>query len=126
MSQAELVRRTGTSRLGDFGPVAVLIPFKGEADGVLQGNETTYGLGARVWTRDLSRADNVARAPKAGSVWVNCYGIVDPISSFGGYKQSGFGRELSSHSIDLYTQIKPVSVKTLSVWRVQRCTPICR
>ena len=94
-----------------FGPVAVLIPFKDEDDAVLQGNETTYGLGAGVWTRDVSRAHKIARALKAGSVWINCYGIIDPISPFGGYKQSGFGRELGSHSIDLYTQIKSVYVK---------------
>ncbi|HZP44390.1 MAG TPA: aldehyde dehydrogenase family protein [Candidatus Binataceae bacterium] len=94
-----------------FGPVAVLIPFKDENDAVLQGNDTTYGLGAGVWTRDLSRAHRVARALRAGSVWVNCYGLIDPISAFGGYKQSGFGRELGPQSIDLYTQIKSVYVK---------------
>ena len=94
-----------------FGPVAVLIPFKDENDAVLQGNDTTYGLGAGVWTQDVGRAHKVARALKAGSVWVNCYGIIDPISPFGGYKESGFGRELGRHSIDLYTQIKSVYVK---------------
>ncbi|MGH7915056.1 MAG: aldehyde dehydrogenase family protein, partial [Candidatus Binataceae bacterium] len=94
-----------------FGPVAVLIPFKDEQDAVLQGNDTTYGLGAGVWTRDVSRAHKVARALRAGSVWVNCYGIIDPISPFGGYKESGFGRELGRHSIDLYTQVKSVYVK---------------
>jgi acyl-CoA reductase-like NAD-dependent aldehyde dehydrogenase len=94
-----------------FGPVAVLIPFKDENDAVLQGNDTTYGLGAGVWTQDVGRAHKVARALKAGSVWVNCYGIIDPISPFGGYRQSGFGRELGRHSIDLYTQIKTVYVK---------------
>ena len=94
-----------------FGPVAVLIPFKDENDAVLQGNDTTYGLGAGVWTQDVGRAHKVARALKAGSVWVNCYGIIDPISPFGGYKESGFGRELGRHSIDLYTQIKTVYVK---------------
>ena len=62
-----------------FGPVAVLIPFKDENDAVLQGNDTTYGLGAGVWTQDVGRAHKVARALKAGSVWVNCYGIIDPI-----------------------------------------------
>jgi acyl-CoA reductase-like NAD-dependent aldehyde dehydrogenase len=94
-----------------FGPVAVLIPFKDENDAVLQGNDTTYGLGAGVWTRDISRAHKVARALKSGSVWVNCYGLIDPISPFGGYKQSGFGRELGPQSVDLYTQIKSVYVK---------------
>jgi phenylacetaldehyde dehydrogenase len=94
-----------------FGPVAVLIPFKDENDAVLQGNDTTYGLGAGVWTRDISRTYKIARALRAGSVWVNCYGIINPISPFGGYKESGFGRELGRHSIDLYTQIKSVYIK---------------
>ena len=94
-----------------FGPVAVLIPFKDEDDALLQGNDTTYGLAAGVWTRDVSRAHKLARRLKAGSVWINCYGPIDPISPFGGYKQSGFGRELGRHSIDLYTQIKAVYVK---------------
>jgi acyl-CoA reductase-like NAD-dependent aldehyde dehydrogenase len=94
-----------------FGPVAVLIPFKDENDAILQGNDTTYGLGAGVWTQDVSRAHKVARALRAGSVWINCYGLIDPISPFGGYKQSGFGRELGPQSVDLYTQIKSVYVK---------------
>ncbi len=94
-----------------FGPVAAAIPFKDEADAVLQGNDTTYGLAAAVWTRDISRAHKVARALKAGTVWVNTYGTVDPVSPFGGYKQSGFGRELGKHSLELYTQIKSVYVK---------------
>jgi acyl-CoA reductase-like NAD-dependent aldehyde dehydrogenase len=94
-----------------FGPVASVIPFKDENDAVLQGNDTTYGLAAAVWTNDVSRAHKVARALKAGTVWVNCYNVIDPISPFGGYKQSGIGRELGRHSIDLYTQIKSVYVK---------------
>jgi acyl-CoA reductase-like NAD-dependent aldehyde dehydrogenase len=94
-----------------FGPVASVIPFKDENDAVFQGNDTTYGLAAAVWTRDVSRAHRVARALKAGTVWVNCYNNVDPISPFGGFKQSGLGRELGKHSIELYTQIKSVFVK---------------
>ena len=94
-----------------FGPVAAVIPFKDENDAVLQGNDTTYGLAAAVWTQDVSRAFRVARALKAGTVWINCYNNIDPISPFGGYKQSGIGRELGRHSIDLYTQIKSVYVK---------------
>ena len=77
-----------------FGPVASVIPFKDENDAVLQGNDTTYGLAAAVWTTDVARAHKVARALKAGTVWVNCYNNIDPISPFGGYKQSGIGREL--------------------------------
>jgi acyl-CoA reductase-like NAD-dependent aldehyde dehydrogenase len=94
-----------------FGPVGAAIAFKDENDAVLQGNDTPYGLAAAVWTRDLSRALKVARAMKAGTVWINTYGGADPISPFGGYKQSGFGRELGIHSLDLYTQIKSVYVK---------------
>jgi acyl-CoA reductase-like NAD-dependent aldehyde dehydrogenase len=94
-----------------FGPVASVIPFKDENDAVLQGNDTTYGLAAAVWTNDVSRAHRVARALKAGTVWVNCYNNIDPISPFGGYKQSGIGRELGRHSLELYTQIKSVYVK---------------
>jgi acyl-CoA reductase-like NAD-dependent aldehyde dehydrogenase len=94
-----------------FGPVASVIPFKDENDAVLQGNDTTYGLAAAVWTNDVARAHKVARALRAGTVWVNCYNNIDPISPFGGYKQSGIGRELGKHSIELYTQIKSVYVK---------------
>ncbi len=94
-----------------FGPVASLIPFTDEADAALQGNDTIYGLAAGVWTRDLSRAHKLARALKAGTVWINCYGMIDPISPFGGYKQSGIGRELGQHSIELYTQVKSVLIR---------------
>jgi len=94
-----------------FGPVAATIPFKDENDAVFQGNNTTYGLAAAVWTRDVGRAHKVARALKAGTVWINCYGMVDPISPFGGYKQSGFGRELGKYAVDLYTQVKTVFLK---------------
>jgi acyl-CoA reductase-like NAD-dependent aldehyde dehydrogenase len=94
-----------------FGPVAATIPFKDENDAVFQGNNTSYGLAAAVWTRDVGRAHKVARALKAGTVWINCYGMVDPISPFGGYKQSGFGRELGKYAVDLYTQVKTVFLK---------------
>jgi acyl-CoA reductase-like NAD-dependent aldehyde dehydrogenase len=94
-----------------FVPVVAAIPFKDERDAVLQGNDTMYGLAAGVWTRDVSKAHKVARALKAGTVWVNCYNQIDPTSPFGGYKQSGFGRELGKHSLELYTQIKQVWLK---------------
>jgi aldehyde dehydrogenase (NAD+) len=94
-----------------FGPVGAAIPFKDENDAVFQGNNTDYGLSAGVWTRDISRAHKVARALKAGTVWVNCFNQLDPISPFGGYKQSGIGRELGKYAIDLYTQIKSVYIK---------------
>jgi aldehyde dehydrogenase (NAD+) len=94
-----------------FGPVGAAIPFKDETDAVFQGNNTSYGLSAGVWTKDISRAHRVARALKAGTVWINCFNQLDPISPFGGYKQSGIGRELGKYAIDLYTQIKSVYVK---------------
>jgi acyl-CoA reductase-like NAD-dependent aldehyde dehydrogenase len=94
-----------------FGPVAAAIPFKDENDAVFQGNDTTYGLAAAVWTKDISRAHKIARSLKAGTVWINCYGMIDPMSPFGGYKQSGFGRELGRYAIDLYTQVKSVYTK---------------
>ena len=94
-----------------FGPVAAVIPFKDETDAVFQGNDTTYGLAAAVWTRDVSRAHKVARALKAGTVWVNCYGVIDAMSPFGGYKQSGLGREYGREALDLYTQVKSVYLK---------------
>ncbi len=94
-----------------FGPVGAAIPFKDESDAVFQGNNTEYGLSAAVWTRDISRAHKVARALKAGTVWVNCFNQLDPISPFGGYKQSGFGRELGKYAIDLYTQVKSIFIK---------------
>src|SRR2546428_38221 len=91
-----------------FGPVVSVIPFKDENDAVLQGNDTAYGLAAGVWTRDVSKAHRVARAIRAGTVWVNCYNVFDPSSPFGGYKESGYGRELGRYAVDLYTQVKSV------------------
>src|SRR5436309_814926 len=94
-----------------FGPVVSVIPFKDEHDAVLQGNDTAYGLAAGVWTRDVSKAHRVARALRAGTVWVNCYNVFDPAAPFGGYKESGYGRELGRYALDLYTQVKSVWLK---------------
>jgi acyl-CoA reductase-like NAD-dependent aldehyde dehydrogenase len=94
-----------------FGPVAVIIAFKDEDDAVLQGNATDYGLGAAVWTRDISKAHRVARGFQAGTVWVNTYADGDPTMPFGGYKQSGMGRENGAEAIESYTQTKAVFVR---------------
>lgn len=94
-----------------FGPVLSIIPFKDEEDAALQGNDTTYGLSAAVWTRDISRAHKVVRALKAGRLWINTFGESDPAMAFGGYKQSGWGREFGQELIEAYTQTKSVMVR---------------
>lgn len=93
-----------------FGPVTAIIPFKDEEDLICQANDTLYGLSAGIWTRDLSRAHRFAKAVRAGVVWINTYNMIHPASPFGGYKQSGYGRELGKHALDLYTQVKSVWV----------------
>jgi len=93
-----------------FGPVLSVIPFKDVDDAVAQGNETFYGLAAAVWTRDVGKALRVARALRAGTVWVNAYNLFDAALPFGGFKESGFGRELGQAGLDLYTEVKSVWV----------------
>jgi len=93
-----------------FGPVLTAIPFRNVEDVIREGNDTLYGLAAGVFTRDVKKAHRVAAALKAGTVWVNTWNVFDPASPFGGYKMSGFGRELGMHALELYTQIKSVWV----------------
>ena len=93
-----------------FGPVAAVIQVDDVESAIATANDTMYGLAAAVWTSDISKAHRVAKGLKAGTVWVNTYGLFDPIVSFGGYKQSGFGRELGVQSIETYTQTKSVWV----------------
>jgi acyl-CoA reductase-like NAD-dependent aldehyde dehydrogenase len=93
-----------------FGPVLSVIPFKDADDAVAQGNETFYGLAAAVWTRDVGKALRIARALRAGTVWVNAYNLYDAALPFGGFKESGFGRELGQAGLDLYTEVKSVWV----------------
>ncbi len=93
-----------------FGPVLAVIPFKDVEEAVEIANGTIYGLAAGIWTRDVKKAHRLARALKAGTVWINAYNIYDPASPFGGYKMSGFGRELGFHALEHYTQIKSVWV----------------
>jgi len=93
-----------------FGPVLSVIPFKAIEEAFAEGNTTTYGLAAAVWTRDVAKALRAARALRAGTVWVNAYNLYDAALPFGGFKESGFGRELGSAGIDLYTEVKSVWV----------------
>jgi aldehyde dehydrogenase (NAD+) len=93
-----------------FGPVVSAMPFRDFDEVIAAGNATNYGLAAAVWTRDLSRAHRAARALRAGTVWVNTYNTFDAGVPFGGYKESGVGRELGSQALDLYTQTKAVWV----------------
>jgi acyl-CoA reductase-like NAD-dependent aldehyde dehydrogenase len=94
-----------------FGPVVSVIPFNDEDDAILQSNDTHYGLAATVWTRDVSRAHTIARRIKAGTVWVNAPMSFDPSMPFGGYKQSGYGRDLGLDWYHHYTQEKAVFVQ---------------
>jgi acyl-CoA reductase-like NAD-dependent aldehyde dehydrogenase len=94
-----------------FGPVAAVIPFDDVDDAVAKGNQTIYGLAAGVWTRDVGKAHRVASELQAGTIWINTYNQYDSASPFGGYKQSGFGRDLGYRAaIDKYTQVKSVWV----------------
>jgi aldehyde dehydrogenase (NAD+) len=94
-----------------FGPVLSAIPFKDTDDLIKRANATTYGLGSGVWTSDVSKAHNVAKALRSGSVWINCYNALDPAVPFGGYKMSGYGRESGKQHIEEYLNVKAVSVK---------------
>jgi acyl-CoA reductase-like NAD-dependent aldehyde dehydrogenase len=91
-----------------FGPVLVCIRVHDEKEAVEVANGTTYGLAASIWTRDVARAHALAKQISAGVVWINCFGQFDSVAPFGGYKQSGWGRDLSSHALEQYTQIKTV------------------
>jgi aldehyde dehydrogenase (NAD+) len=93
-----------------FGPVLAAIEFADVDEAIARANDSMYGLAAGVWTRDIRKAHYVASRLQAGTVWVNTYNVYDTAASFGGFKQSGFGREMGQHALDHYTQIKTVWV----------------
>jgi phenylacetaldehyde dehydrogenase len=94
-----------------FGPVVTVAPFKDTDDELMrQANDTIYGLAAGIWTRDLSKAHLLAASLKAGTVWINCYNIFDAALPFGGYKQSGWGREMGEAVLDNYLATKAVTI----------------
>jgi aldehyde dehydrogenase (NAD+) len=94
-----------------FGPVLVAIRFKTEEEAIEIANQTSYGLAAGLWTSDLSRGHRVASKLDAGMVFVNRYGCYDFASPFGGFKQSGWGKEMAIQSLDAYTKTKSVWIK---------------
>ena len=93
-----------------FGPVLVAAPFEDLDDVIAKSNDTNYGLAASVWTRDINKAHKTARGLKAGTVWVNCHNIFDANAPFGGYKQSGNGREFGDVGLNEYTELKTLYV----------------
>jgi phenylacetaldehyde dehydrogenase len=94
-----------------FGPVVVAIPFDDPEELATRANDSIYGLAAGIWTKDLSKAHRTAAVLRAGTVWINCFNIFDAGLPFGGYKQSGWGREMGKDVLDLYTQTKAVCTR---------------
>jgi phenylacetaldehyde dehydrogenase len=94
-----------------FGPVVAATPFRDTEEIVPAANDTIYGLAAGVWTKDITKAHQLAGELRAGTVWVNCYNIFDAALPFGGYKQSGWGREMGKDALELYTEVKAVCTR---------------
>lgn len=93
-----------------FGPVVAAMPFRDMNDLVARANNTTYGLAAGVWTSDVAKVHQIAKSIRAGTVWVNCYNIFDAAMPFGGYKESGWGREMGHAALDNYLETKSVCI----------------
>jgi len=93
-----------------FGPVVVAMPFKDMDEIPPVANDTPFGLAAGIWTRDISKAHRLAASLHAGTVWVNCYNVFDAALPFGGYKQSGWGREMGHEVLENYTEVKSVCI----------------
>ncbi len=94
-----------------FGPVLSIIKFKNLDEVIERANRSMYGLAAAVWTKDINKAHAIANNVRAGTVWVNCYDVFDAAAPFGGFKQSGMGRELGEYGLQQYTELKTVTVK---------------
>ena len=94
-----------------FGPVLCVVPFKNINDAVAMANDSRYGLAAGVWSRDLKKAHRAANALQVGTVWVNCYHTVDPAMPFGGWRESGWGREFGRAGVESFTELKSVAMK---------------
>lgn len=94
-----------------FGPVMSIIKFKDINEAIERANKTMYGLAAAVWTKDITKAHAIANGLRAGTVWVNCYDVFDAAAPFGGFKQSGIGRELGEYGLQQYTEVKTVTIK---------------
>ena len=94
-----------------FGPVVCAIPFDSAEEIPAVANQTPYGLAASIWTRDISKALRLAKALNAGAVWVNCSDVFDPNLPWGGFKQSGWGRELGQEGVEAFTELKAVTIK---------------
>lgn len=94
-----------------FGPVMSIIKFKDIDEAIQRANSTIYGLAAAVWTQDITKAHAIANSVRAGTVWVNCYDVFDAAAPFGGFKQSGIGRELGEYGLQQYTEVKTVTIK---------------
>ncbi|MEC4671924.1 MAG: aldehyde dehydrogenase family protein, partial [Nitrospirota bacterium] len=94
-----------------FGPVVCAEPFTDLDEVITQANNSIYGLAAAIWTKDLSKAHRIAAQLQAGTVWINCHNIFDAALPFGGYKQSGWGREMGHDALELYTEVKAVCAR---------------